>query len=92
MLDRIWDFIQNVWFGTNSRFRKWIFYSTIFPVIFVIVALKTGPFVSNYVIPIAVGINVIATGDFTHPSWFGELQEKLIPAEPGLFALNPGGF
>lgn len=31
------------------------------------------------------GIKVMGTGDFTHPIWLGELKEKLIPAEPGLF-------
>ncbi len=35
------------------------------------------------------GISVIGTGDFTHPAWFKELQEKLVPAEPGLFRLRP---
>lgn len=35
------------------------------------------------------GIEVIGTGDFTHPEWFLELQEKLEPAEPGLFKLKP---
>lgn len=35
------------------------------------------------------GITVIGTGDFTHPAWFEEIQEKLIPAEPGLFRLRP---
>ncbi len=34
------------------------------------------------------GINVIGTGDFTHPLWFGEIQEKLEPAEKGLFKLK----
>lgn len=34
------------------------------------------------------GITVIGTGDFTHPAWFSELQEKLEPAEPGLFRLK----
>lgn len=34
------------------------------------------------------GITVIGTGDFTHPAWFTELQEKLSPAEPGLFKLK----
>jgi PHP family Zn ribbon phosphoesterase len=33
------------------------------------------------------GINVIGTGDFTHPGWFAELKEKLEPAETGLFRL-----
>lgn len=34
------------------------------------------------------GINVIGTGDFTHPGWFAELREKLEPAEVGLFKLK----
>ncbi len=34
------------------------------------------------------GIAVVGTGDFTHPEWFAELQEKLEPAEPGLFRLK----
>jgi len=34
------------------------------------------------------GIKVIGTGDFTHPQWFNELQEKLEEAEPGLFKLK----
>ena len=34
------------------------------------------------------GINVIGTGDFTHPEWFLELNKKLEPAEPGLFKLK----
>jgi DNA helicase-2/ATP-dependent DNA helicase PcrA len=35
------------------------------------------------------GITVIGTGDFTHPGWFSEIREKLLPAEPGLFILRP---
>jgi len=49
------------------------------------------------------GINIIGTGDFTHPSWIDELEEKLEPAEEGLYRLRdeyridsdwglPGGF
>ncbi|HSX00488.1 MAG TPA: endonuclease Q family protein [Patescibacteria group bacterium] len=34
------------------------------------------------------GINIIGTGDFTHPSWFAEMREHLEPAEPGLFKLK----
>ncbi|MBF0376498.1 MAG: UvrD-helicase domain-containing protein [Desulfamplus sp.] len=34
------------------------------------------------------GITVVGTGDFTHPSWFKELEEKLEPAEEGLFKLK----
>jgi len=34
------------------------------------------------------GITVVGTGDFTHPQWFSEIREKLIPAEPGLFKLK----
>jgi len=35
------------------------------------------------------GIAVVGTGDFTHPQWFSELSEKLVPAEDGLFSLKP---
>src|SRR4030042_210717 len=35
------------------------------------------------------GITVVSTGDFTHPGWTKELEEKLEPAEPGLFRLKP---
>ncbi|MCA9688129.1 MAG: AAA family ATPase, partial [Myxococcales bacterium] len=35
------------------------------------------------------GITVVGTGDFTHPAWREELREKLVPAEPGLFRLQP---
>ncbi|MBN2430268.1 MAG: UvrD-helicase domain-containing protein [Acidobacteria bacterium] len=34
------------------------------------------------------GITVLATGDFTHPEWFGEIESQLVPAEPGLFRLR----
>ncbi|MBT1070656.1 endonuclease Q family protein [Pelotalea chapellei] len=34
------------------------------------------------------GIQVLATGDFTHPGWFNLLKEELVPAEPGLFRLK----
>ncbi|GAB4387345.1 MAG: endonuclease Q family protein [Thermodesulfovibrionales bacterium] len=41
------------------------------------------------------GIKVVGTGDFTHPAWLEELEEKLEPASGGLFALKkkyrPGG-
>lgn len=36
----------------------------------------------------AKGIHVIGTGDFTHPLWFKELQEKLEPDGNGLFRLK----
>lgn len=35
------------------------------------------------------GINLVGTGDFTHPGWFSELSENLVPAEQGLYALKP---
>ena len=35
------------------------------------------------------GIAVVGTGDVTHPAWFAELQDKLEPAEPGLYRLKP---
>ncbi len=34
------------------------------------------------------GISVIGTGDFTHPDWFGEIKEKLEPAQEGLFKIK----
>ena len=34
------------------------------------------------------GINVVASGDFTHPQWFSALKGLLEPAEPGLFRLK----
>ena len=35
------------------------------------------------------GLSVIATGDFTHPAWFSEIKEKLVPAGEGVFRLRP---
>lgn len=36
------------------------------------------------------GINIVGTGDFTHPLWFKELKEKLEPDGNGFFRLkNP---
>lgn len=34
------------------------------------------------------GVKVITCGDFTHPVWFNNLEEKLQPVEPGLFQLK----
>ncbi len=34
------------------------------------------------------GINIIGTGDFTHPEWFEELKNKLEPAEEGLYKIK----
>ena len=34
------------------------------------------------------GINLLGTGDFTHPAWFAEIEKKLTPAEDGLFSLK----
>lgn len=36
------------------------------------------------------GVQVMGTGDFTHPQWFKEIKEKLKPAEEGLFKLREG--
>lgn len=36
------------------------------------------------------GINVLGTGDFTHPAWFSNIKEKLEPAESGLLKLKQG--
>lgn len=35
------------------------------------------------------GVTLLGTGDFTHPGWFKEIGDKLVPAEPGLFRLRP---
>ncbi len=34
------------------------------------------------------GIQVVGTGDFTHPGWFAQLSEYLEEAEPGFFTLK----
>lgn len=34
------------------------------------------------------GINVVATGDFTHPHWYEEIKEKLYPEGTNLFKLK----
>jgi uncharacterized protein (TIGR00375 family) len=34
------------------------------------------------------GLDLIGTGDFTHPAWREELKEKLVPAEDGLYTLK----
>ncbi len=34
------------------------------------------------------GINVVGTGDFTHPEWFAELKEKIQPDGNGFFTLK----
>ncbi|MFH0854212.1 MAG: endonuclease Q family protein [bacterium] len=35
------------------------------------------------------GVDIIATGDFTHPAWFKAISEQLEPAEDGLYRLKP---
>src|SRR3989338_9069012 len=34
------------------------------------------------------GVNLLGTGDFTHPAWLAELKNKLEPAEEGLYRLK----
>lgn len=34
------------------------------------------------------GLQILGTGDFTHPVWFSDIKTKLEPAEPGLFRLK----
>jgi uncharacterized protein (TIGR00375 family) len=36
------------------------------------------------------GINLVGTGDFTHPLWFRELKENLKEVEQGVFGLKDG--
>jgi uncharacterized protein (TIGR00375 family) len=49
---------------------------------------KNLDFENLYIAAQLKGITVIGTGDFTHPGWFAEIKEKLVPAEPGLFKLR----
>lgn len=34
------------------------------------------------------GLGLISTGDFTHPAWFSEIREKLLPLGDGTFKLK----
>lgn len=36
----------------------------------------------------AKGIDILGTSDFTHPGWLAEIEERLEPAEEGLFRLR----
>lgn len=36
------------------------------------------------------GINIVATGDFTHPAWFLSIQTKLIESGDGIYKLKDG--
>ncbi len=38
------------------------------------------------------GIQVMGTGDFTHPQWFNEIKTKLKPAEEGLYKIQDTHF
>jgi uncharacterized protein (TIGR00375 family) len=38
------------------------------------------------------GIDLLATGDFTHPAWFRELREKLTPAGEGVYRFGGAAF
>ncbi len=55
---------------------------------FSIATAKNLDFENTYIAAQLKGITVIGTGDFTHPGWFSEIKEKLVPAEPGLFKLK----
>ena len=49
---------------------------------------KTLDFEKLYIAAQLKGITVVGTGDFTHPKWFAEIEQKLEPAEPGLYRLK----
>lgn len=34
------------------------------------------------------GLSLISTGDFTHPAWFNEIKDKLVPAGEGVYRLR----
>ncbi len=50
---------------------------------------KTLNFENLYIAAQMKGVSVVGTGDFTHPGWFSEIKERLVPAEEGLFKLKP---
>lgn len=35
------------------------------------------------------GITILGTGDFTHPTWFAELEQQLVLGDNGLYQLRP---
>jgi DNA helicase II / ATP-dependent DNA helicase PcrA len=49
---------------------------------------KSLDFENIYIAAQMKGVSVVGTGDFTHPGWFSEIKEKLVPAEAGLFKLK----
>jgi uncharacterized protein (TIGR00375 family) len=49
---------------------------------------KNLDFENLYIAAQLKGITVLGTGDVTHPAWFKEIKEKLVPAEAGLFKLK----
>src|SRR3989338_2824524 len=34
------------------------------------------------------GIDIVATGDFTHPLWFKHIQESLVECEEGIYRIK----
>lgn len=42
----------------------------------------------NYQWALKKGIQILGTGDFTHPAWLSELKNKLEKAQPGLYKLK----
>ncbi len=46
-------------------------------------------FTSLYRSALEKGIQLVGTGDFTHPGWLHEIEEQLEPAGNGLFRLRP---
>ncbi|MDY0360288.1 MAG: UvrD-helicase domain-containing protein [Desulforegulaceae bacterium] len=50
---------------------------------------KNSDLETNYIYASKKGINVVGTGDFTHPAWFNELESKLLEDKStGLFVLK----
>ena len=45
-------------------------------------------FVALYRSALEKGIQLVGTGDFTHPGWLQEIEDQLVPAEEGLFRLR----
>ncbi len=49
---------------------------------------KNLDFENLYVSAQIKGVQILGTGDFSHPAWFAEIESKLEPAEAGLFKLK----
>ncbi len=50
---------------------------------------KSLDFIALHRAALEKGIQLVGTGDFTHPGWMAEIEAQLEPAEEGVFKLKP---